>query len=817
MRCYFSTSPNSNEIAIERVVSQDENGMYLKCTNKKFVIRLIKDIDENMEKKINKFIGTGIKINGVCFPSKKVYDETGTLVGFSIPKPAGGRSFKDLMKPDNLNAWKPNWSRLELTKLAISLMKIIKELRENDILLGDINPRNIIIKNENEVFLIGTEFFQIGSLPYTPQNTEFHVPELMAFGEMRARPQEDFAIASLIFEIFLPGRHPYASDYDSIKNNIENNLFNYALGDNERISESNEKWNAVWYSLPQEMRQFFFNSFNDNQAPSPAVWADTILPSFLNQLESNECSKDIFPSNTKLVLSNKSRNMNLRDVTESNETLRVMETKLSEKEEPEKIGVLELSTKAVKLLIGKDPKEIRETPFNFKMFFRDAQKTNTGRGLDAQNNMDLSYFKQNVLPAIRRYKAEAIRQDVDILYTVATAAYRTAKNREEIIELIRKDTGINVRILTKSEEATATIKAFKHTTSQKDFLKEFEYTMIIDQGGGSTEVSIFRNWKEIKSYSINLGTEVLRSLLFQESTNDTELRYALSNTDRLIKERLRSFYRNMLEFLPKDEPIFCIAVGTAITNSTGKKGNSKQHDTRMSIISIQEKISKLDQRLKNDYIYVRNLYNDLNGFGSYADKLDRDIIMRIGLPMFINILSDLKMDAVYVSGTGLWYGIYFQQLFNDFEDTSTDEVLKKSHKYDYLPLELADIFEKEDIASEKTDLEFEDKYDSIMESKTKSKIEQVARIIIANYGEGIIAQTRFVNMLEDLLAFIEHYKRKAIFMQFIKLGFANEILNLQVKNSKTIESIALRFSQETNTSKSESLRIGKIITYGLNL
>ena len=134
-----------------------------------------------------------------------------------------------------------------------------------------------------------------------------------------------------------------------------------------------------------------------------------------------------------------------------------------------------------------------------------------------------------------------------------------------------------------------------------------------------------------------------------------------------------------------------------------------------------------------------------------------------------------------------------------------------------MPLELADIFEKEDIASEKTDLEFEDKYDSIMESKTKSKIEQVARIIIANYGEGIIAQTRFVNMLEDLLAFIEHYKRKAIFMQFIKLGFANEILNLQVKNSKTIESIALRFSQETNTSKSESLRIGKIITYGLNL
>ena len=37
-------------------------------------------------------------------------------------------------------------------------------------------------------------------------------------------------------------------------------------------------------------------------------------------------------------------------------------------------------------------------------------------------------------------------EGVDVVYTVATAAYRTAKNRDEVIECIRREAGINVRI-----------------------------------------------------------------------------------------------------------------------------------------------------------------------------------------------------------------------------------------------------------------------------------------------------------------------------------------------------------------------------------
>ncbi|MFR0764212.1 MAG: hypothetical protein ACLSHL_09675 [Alistipes communis] len=53
-------------------------------------------------------------------------------------------------------------------------------------------------------------------------------------------------------------------------------------------------------------------------------------------------------------------------------------------------------------------------------------------------------------------------EGVDVVYTVATAAYRTAKNRDEVIECIRREAGINVCILSKKEESVATNVCLRH-------------------------------------------------------------------------------------------------------------------------------------------------------------------------------------------------------------------------------------------------------------------------------------------------------------------------------------------------------------------
>ena len=261
--------------------------------------------------------------------------------------------------------------------------------------------------------------------------------------------------------LYLPGKHPYSRSGGGEKQeNIKNHDFVFPLGDEDEQATPKGQWEAIWYSLPYEIRKSFYNVFKNGERYPVAYWVK-LLEAYLEELDSNAYSRSIFPMSSEFVSKNKTLNMNRRDITDKDKTLRQIETHLTTTTPPQKIAVIELSTKAVKLLIGKDPNIIKTTPFDFKLFYREGIKTNTGRGLDSKNVMDMHYFRTNVLPSIQKCRRVAIQEGVDCIYTVATAAYRTAANRDEIISCIREEAHINVCILKKQEEETATITAFQ--------------------------------------------------------------------------------------------------------------------------------------------------------------------------------------------------------------------------------------------------------------------------------------------------------------------------------------------------------------------
>lgn len=370
------------------------------------------------------------------------------------------------------------------------------------------------------------------------------------------------------------------------------------------------------------------------------------------------------------ISKNRSANLNTRDINPATDGhLRVIETWLrpyADRNNP-KIAVLELSTKAVKCLIGKDQDVIRNAKvdeFNFQNFIRNANKTETGKGLDSQNEMDMRYFERNVLPTIRNWKRVMQTEKVDVVYTVATAAYRTARNRDEIVSFIKDKTGINVRILSKKEESVSTMFAYLFSSKYKQEMLTSEHVIMIDQGGGSTEVSVFSQNDLVNSYSINLGTTALRNILFLDSDRSTSVGEALSRSDQKIKERLITFYKNMGEAMTSDTESFCISVGTAITHATGGKNNAAQHDRVMTREKIEDCINTCTEAILSQFDTV----GDLNDFDFEASKgnkkLDDQVTMRLGLPMFLSLMDKFNIKEIHVSGTGLWYGIYLQHLHN---------------------------------------------------------------------------------------------------------------------------------------------------------
>ena len=83
----------------------------------------------------------------------------------------------------------------------------------------------------------------------------------------------------------------------------------------------------------------------------------------------------------------------------------------------------------------------------------------------------------------------------------ATSALREANNADEVVQLVKKNTGIHIQIIDGKREAEiiSTTNIFESINKNKTFL-------FIDVGGGSTEFSILVKGERIISKSFKVGT-----------------------------------------------------------------------------------------------------------------------------------------------------------------------------------------------------------------------------------------------------------------------------------------------------------------------
>ena len=635
---------------------------------KNLAAKIYRSYDEERESKLKILLNKKLD-KAFCLPQRLLYDKKGRIVGYLMPFIKGNILGESIFQPMEFKQLYPRWTRVELTQLALTCLKAIDNLHQNGILIGDLNASNIIVKSPTDISFIDVDSYQIDKyMCKVGTCSAFTSPRLqgMDFQKVPRLFEDDyFATTTLLFMIFLLGKPPYRNEGNNLSENIKLKNFTFPFEEEEQVfvEAPAGMWENIWNALPYELRRTFYQTFKLGNVIPPSEWL-SLLDRYLQDLVNNNYSREIFPRGRQLIKG--SVNMNRKDITDSESALRNALTILDSHGNG-KIGVLELSTKAVKLLVGKNEESIsNSSTFNFKNFWKEGIKTNTGRGLDKKNIMDMAFFSRHVLPSIIRCLSKAKELGVCRLYTVATAAYRNADNRVEIIEYIREKTGINVKILKKSEEAAATIMAFQFSTKYKDSLQQSSSVLMIDQGGGSTEVSLYKNKHLVGSHSINLGTEILRNYLFQHNTGEINLHQALTDTDRLIVERLKTFDKSDVGIWLKDhqEETYCVAVGTAITKATGKSSNSEQHDYVMTASKIDSVLNNVHNKLIDNYPDVESLFTVVNSQSSrYKDQIDANLTIRLGLKMFQRMMSQYNIPSITVSGTGLWYGIYFQELF----------------------------------------------------------------------------------------------------------------------------------------------------------
>ena len=161
---------------------------------------------------------------------------------------------------------------------------------------------------------------------------------------------------------------------------------------------------------------------------------------------------------------------------------------------------------------------------------------------------------QRAINCLRRFRLLAETHGAEQTVATATAFLREADNATEFIHVIEQETGLRVDVLSGLEEARLIGLAASQGCTEKGVT-----SLNIDIGGGSTEISIFRDDEPLMLRSINIGAVGLTDRFIRSDPP------AAGELDAMRSE-IRSFLRpHTADFLARGWSSVTATSGTAMT------------------------------------------------------------------------------------------------------------------------------------------------------------------------------------------------------------------------------------------------------------
>jgi exopolyphosphatase / guanosine-5'-triphosphate,3'-diphosphate pyrophosphatase len=164
-----------------------------------------------------------------------------------------------------------------------------------------------------------------------------------------------------------------------------------------------------------------------------------------------------------------------------------------------KLAAIDIGTNSIHMLVVDTAGERA-----FEVVDREKTMVKLGAGLFGSRRMSERALAAG-LDTLRRYVKLAESLGVDEILAVATSASREAENGGEFLHSIYRETGVDPRVISGTEEARLIFRAVRHAIDFGD-----ERALVIDIGGGSVECIVGDKRQVLASESMRLG--VLRLL-----------------------------------------------------------------------------------------------------------------------------------------------------------------------------------------------------------------------------------------------------------------------------------------------------------------
>lgn len=284
-----------------------------------------------------------------------------------------------------------------------------------------------------------------------------------------------------------------------------------------------------------------------------------------------------------------------------------------------KYAAIDIGTNAARLLVGEVVKKVGST------FIKKISYTRIPLRLGDDVFEIGKVSKEKTDDFLKTMKAfQLITEIFDVLEVraVSTSAMREAVNAEKIKERIKQETGINLEIISGDEEAELIFSNF--------FLMKMDFSLpfvVIDVGGGSTEISVFEDGQKIASKSFNIGT----------------LRILKGKSDVTVWENIHDWIIKYVD-LTSEHRIF------------GTGGNiNKAH--KMLGCGIDEPVEIAEMKKLRDRLVSLSIEERIDEFQLKPDRAD---VIVPALDIYLYILQEIGASALVVPKVGLADGMIYE-------------------------------------------------------------------------------------------------------------------------------------------------------------
>ncbi|MFL5788906.1 MAG: exopolyphosphatase [Flavisolibacter sp.] len=282
-----------------------------------------------------------------------------------------------------------------------------------------------------------------------------------------------------------------------------------------------------------------------------------------------------------------------------------------------KLAAIDIGSNAARLLITEVISGPQDKPEFIKLTL---VRVPLRLGFDVFERGEISNRRiENLIKTIKSYKLLIDVYEVNHWITVATSAMRDALNAGFILERVKQETGVDIKVISGEEEASNIYE--NHIAENMNSLESYLY---IDVGGGSTELTFFSDGRLITKKSFNIGTiRLIKNQVSEENWNEMK---------DFIKQKTSGYHHI-----------------TAI----GSGGNINK------IFSLSKRKEGKPLNLE----LLRNYYKEFSSMtlsqriSLYKLREDRADVIVPALLIYINVMRWADSEEIYVPKIGLADGL----------------------------------------------------------------------------------------------------------------------------------------------------------------